>query len=327
MMEASSILGYRLLNIPCGVCGDRSTGKHYGVYSCDGCSGFFKRSIHKNRSYTCKANGNLKGQCTIDRNRRNHCRACRLNKCFMAQMNEESVQHERGPRKSTNAGKKHIISMGSSDKRIDEYPLNLSTNQRNSKMSNNNSRKVRERSEKQKGFSFQSENFLTNSPVCTTDPIPYSMAKQLKLNSMNLTQFLNITQQQLDFTLLTEMLDRFHEALINKQNMMTTLSYASCTSTYEDNSLNKAEDLTVTSNRLIYNHTGIQQPGCGECTRGSSSSVSQWTADYLTLWNSHEDFDDQQELNSMTLLTVWQNIPGLSSVKLQICYQISTNSS
>ncbi|VDQ05745.1 unnamed protein product [Trichobilharzia regenti] len=55
-----------------------------------GCSGFFKRSIHKNRTYTCKASGNLKGQCTIDRNRRNHCRACRLNKCFMAQMNEES---------------------------------------------------------------------------------------------------------------------------------------------------------------------------------------------------------------------------------------------
>ncbi|VDO89623.1 unnamed protein product [Schistosoma margrebowiei] len=83
-------LNYRLLNIPCGVCGDRSTGKHYGVYSCDGCSGFFKRSIHKNRSYTCKASGNLKGKCTIDRHHRNHCRACRLNKCFLAQMNEES---------------------------------------------------------------------------------------------------------------------------------------------------------------------------------------------------------------------------------------------
>ncbi|XP_018646067.1 nuclear receptor, putative [Schistosoma mansoni] len=81
---------YRLLNIPCGVCGDRSTGKHYGVYSCDGCSGFFKRSIHKNRSYTCKASGNLKGKCTIDRHHRNHCRACRLNKCFLAQMNEEN---------------------------------------------------------------------------------------------------------------------------------------------------------------------------------------------------------------------------------------------
>ncbi|CAH8539769.1 unnamed protein product [Schistosoma mattheei] len=85
---------YRLLNIPCGVCGDRSTGKHYGVYSCDGCSGFFKRSIHKNRSYTCKASGNLKGKCTIDRHHRNHCRACRLNKCFLAQMNEEKCMND-----------------------------------------------------------------------------------------------------------------------------------------------------------------------------------------------------------------------------------------
>lgn len=38
----------------CAICGDRATGKHYGAASCDGCKGFFRRSVRKNHTYSCR---------------------------------------------------------------------------------------------------------------------------------------------------------------------------------------------------------------------------------------------------------------------------------
>ena len=37
--QASSRILY---DIPCKVCTDHSSGKHYGIFACDGCAGFFK---------------------------------------------------------------------------------------------------------------------------------------------------------------------------------------------------------------------------------------------------------------------------------------------
>ncbi|MEE6499995.1 hypothetical protein FKM82_003663, partial [Ascaphus truei] len=75
----------------CAICGDRATGKHYGASSCDGCKGFFRRSVRKNHVYACR----FSRQCIIDKDKRNQCRYCRLRKCFRAGMRKEAVQNER----------------------------------------------------------------------------------------------------------------------------------------------------------------------------------------------------------------------------------------
>ncbi len=75
----------------CSVCGDRATGKHYGANSCDGCKGFFRRSVRNNHMYSCR----FKKTCVVDKDKRNQCRYCRLKKCFRAGMKKEAVQNER----------------------------------------------------------------------------------------------------------------------------------------------------------------------------------------------------------------------------------------
>lgn len=77
----------------CLVCGDRASGRHYGAISCEGCKGFFKRSIRKQLGYQCRGAMN----CEVTKHHRNRCQFCRLQKCLASGMRSDSVQHERKP--------------------------------------------------------------------------------------------------------------------------------------------------------------------------------------------------------------------------------------
>ncbi|XP_072181666.1 orphan steroid hormone receptor 2 isoform X1 [Diadema setosum] len=81
----------------CVVCGDKASGRHYGAISCEGCKGFFKRSIRKHLGYTCRGNKD----CQIIKHNRNRCQYCRLQKCLELGMKSDSaVQCERSPLKA-----------------------------------------------------------------------------------------------------------------------------------------------------------------------------------------------------------------------------------
>ncbi|XP_077115803.1 oxysterols receptor LXR-beta isoform X2 [Ranitomeya variabilis] len=77
-------------NEVCSVCGDKASGFHYNVLSCEGCKGFFRRSVIKNAKYTCKNNG----KCQMDMYMRRKCQECRLRKCKEAGMREQCVLSE-----------------------------------------------------------------------------------------------------------------------------------------------------------------------------------------------------------------------------------------
>ncbi|KAK3559705.1 hypothetical protein QTP86_017687 [Hemibagrus guttatus] len=80
---------------PCFVCQDKSSGYHYGVSACEGCKGFFRRSIQKNMVYTC----HREKSCIINKVTRNRCQYCRLQKCLEVGMSKESVRNDRNKKK------------------------------------------------------------------------------------------------------------------------------------------------------------------------------------------------------------------------------------
>ncbi|XP_072299189.1 nuclear receptor subfamily 5, group A, member 5 [Eucyclogobius newberryi] len=75
----------------CPVCGDKVSGYHYGLLTCESCKGFFKRSVQNNKHYTCSE----QQSCTMNLTQRKRCPYCRLQKCLSVGMKKEAVRADR----------------------------------------------------------------------------------------------------------------------------------------------------------------------------------------------------------------------------------------
>lgn len=75
----------------CPVCGDRVSGYHYGLLTCESCKGFFKRSVQNNKRYMCAE----RQSCPMDPAQRKRCPYCRFQKCLAVGMKREAVRADR----------------------------------------------------------------------------------------------------------------------------------------------------------------------------------------------------------------------------------------
>lgn len=91
--EGDNTSGCNVSHTECVVCNDKATGYHYGVFTCEGCKGFFKRTVQKQLEYTCKGEGN----CEVNQINRNRCQYCRFQKCLTKGMLKEAVREDRTP--------------------------------------------------------------------------------------------------------------------------------------------------------------------------------------------------------------------------------------
>ncbi|XP_053170052.1 peroxisome proliferator-activated receptor alpha-like isoform X1 [Scomber japonicus] len=80
------------LSLECRVCSDKASGFHYGVHACEGCKGFFRRTIRLKLEYDkCERN------CKIQKKNRNKCQYCRFHKCLSVGMSHNAIRFGRMP--------------------------------------------------------------------------------------------------------------------------------------------------------------------------------------------------------------------------------------
>lgn len=88
---AAGISRQQLINSPCPICGDKISGFHYGIFSCESCKGFFKRTVQNRKNYVCVRGG----PCAVSITTRKKCPACRFEKCLQKGMKLEAIREDR----------------------------------------------------------------------------------------------------------------------------------------------------------------------------------------------------------------------------------------
>ncbi|CAL8277538.1 unnamed protein product [Boreogadus saida] len=80
------------INVECKICGDKASGFHYGVHACEGCKGFFRRTIRMKLEYE-----RCERACKIQKKNRNKCQYCRFQKCLSLGMSHDAIRYGRMP--------------------------------------------------------------------------------------------------------------------------------------------------------------------------------------------------------------------------------------
>ncbi|KAF7637376.1 hypothetical protein Mgra_00003121, partial [Meloidogyne graminicola] len=99
--QTNIVMDYNIITageeiILCKVCSDRASGFHYGIFSCEGCKGFFRRSLQNKIDYRPCTQSQ---KCQIVRANRNRCQECRWRKCIEAGMSKDGVRYGRVPKR------------------------------------------------------------------------------------------------------------------------------------------------------------------------------------------------------------------------------------
>lgn len=90
-VPTAGISRQQLINSPCPICSDKISGFHYGIFSCESCKGFFKRTVQNRKNYVC-----LRGAvCPVTIATRKKCPACRFEKCLQKGMKLEAIREDR----------------------------------------------------------------------------------------------------------------------------------------------------------------------------------------------------------------------------------------